>query len=167
LDVKLLNQNGDRISGDLAGSHSLTISGGESYLDTTIRGWGKSAYSVDISAKEVTPSPITLTFTYGDKSATLQVEVYEPELMRIEIGGDESLSVGTFSNLFVDLYDQNDNIIISTSDYSILWNIEPTGILEIKNVFPHNAEVFALKEGGVEVTVSCNGITSAPYQVTV
>ncbi|HJJ70585.1 MAG TPA: hypothetical protein O0X21_00665 [Methanocorpusculum sp.] len=38
LDVKLLNQNGDRISGDLAGSHSLTISGGESYLDTTIRG---------------------------------------------------------------------------------------------------------------------------------
>ncbi|MBQ1179398.1 MAG: PGF-pre-PGF domain-containing protein [Methanocorpusculum sp.] len=93
--------------------------------------------------------------------------MYEPELMRIEIGGDESLSVGTFSNLFVDLYDQNDNIIISTSDYSILWNIEPTGILEIKNVFPHNAEVFALKEGGVEVTVSCNGITSAPYQVTV
>lgn len=82
--------------------------------------------------------------------------MYEPELMRIEIGGDESLSVGTFSNLVVDLYDQNDNIIISTSDYSILWNIEPTGILEIKNVFPHNAEVFALKEGGVEVTVSCN-----------
>ena len=168
LDVELLNQNGDRISGDLAGSHSLTVSGGDSYLDTTIREVGQSVYSVDIYAKEVIPSPITLTFTYGGNSANLLVEVYEPELRRIEIGGAESLSVGTLGNLFVDLYDQNDNIIRSTSDYSILWNIAPKGILEIENVFHSNAEVFALKEGEVEVTASCNGITSVvPYQVTV